>query len=114
MIDNIPESNTSLFHTKRSKTLAKEDLLQAARLVRIKLDDNEVDYYLKELEVVLNWIQAISQIDSSGITPMSHGGIDCALYLREDVVNDGDIRDIVLSEAPEQEHDFFVVPKVIE
>ncbi|GAT75718.1 glutamyl-tRNA(Gln) amidotransferase subunit C, partial [Ehrlichia ruminantium] len=33
---------------------------------------------------------------------------------RKDIINDGNIKDIILSESPKQEHDFFVVPKVIE
>ena len=36
------------------------------------------------------------------------------LRLREDVVNDGDMRDSVLANAPQAEHGFFAVPKVIE
>ncbi|WDM85501.1 Asp-tRNA(Asn)/Glu-tRNA(Gln) amidotransferase subunit GatC [Ehrlichia sp. JZT12] len=112
MTDNQLKNNNSQLYKKTS--LSKGDLLQAAKLVRIKLNDNEIDYYLKELEAVLNWIQTISQIDTNSISPMSHGGIDYTLHLREDIISDGNIKDIVLSESPEQEQDFFVVPKVIE
>ena len=34
--------------------------------------------------------------------------------LREDVVNDGNVRDDVLANAPEAMEGFFVVPKVVE
>jgi aspartyl-tRNA(Asn)/glutamyl-tRNA(Gln) amidotransferase subunit C len=36
------------------------------------------------------------------------------LRLRDDVVTEGDIRDQVLANAPQAEHGFFAVPKVIE
>jgi len=36
------------------------------------------------------------------------------LRLREDAVTDVDIRDDVLANAPEPQHGFFGVPKVIE
>ena len=36
------------------------------------------------------------------------------LRLRKDEVTDGGIRDEVLANAPEAEHGFFAVPKVIE
>ena len=36
------------------------------------------------------------------------------LRLRDDIVTDGDIRDRVLANAPQAEHGFFAVPKVIE
>ncbi|CEI84924.1 Asp-tRNA(Asn)/Glu-tRNA(Gln) amidotransferase subunit GatC [Ehrlichia minasensis] len=112
MTDNKFENSSSCIQT--DKSLTKNDLLQAAKLVRIKLDDSEIDYYLKELKVVLSWIQTISQVDTQGVTPMSHGGINDTLPLREDIINDGNIKDAVLLNSPEQKHDFFVVPKVIE
>jgi aspartyl-tRNA(Asn)/glutamyl-tRNA(Gln) amidotransferase subunit C len=40
--------------------------------------------------------------------------IDQKLRLREDRITDGDIRDEVLANAPEAQHGFFTVPKVIE
>ena len=40
--------------------------------------------------------------------------IEQKLRLRDDVVNDGNIRDDVLANAPEAQHGFFAVPKVIE
>jgi aspartyl-tRNA(Asn)/glutamyl-tRNA(Gln) amidotransferase subunit C len=40
--------------------------------------------------------------------------IEQKLRLREDRVNDGNIRDEVLANAPEAQHGFFAVPKVIE
>jgi aspartyl-tRNA(Asn)/glutamyl-tRNA(Gln) amidotransferase subunit C len=40
--------------------------------------------------------------------------IDNHLLLRDDVVNDGNIREKVLLNAPDAQHGFFAVPKVIE
>ena len=116
MTENKLENHTSNARSYPSKSLTKSDLLQAAKLTRIGLNDQEIDYYLRELEEVLNWIQTISQIDTKNVTPISNGSIhyDYGLPLRKDIVNDGNIKDIILSESPEQEHGFFVVPKVIE
>ncbi|ABD45379.1 aspartyl/glutamyl-tRNA(Asn/Gln) amidotransferase, C subunit [Ehrlichia chaffeensis str. Heartland] len=111
MIEDKFENST---HSKTSKSLTKNDILQAAKLTRIKLNDEEIDYHLKELEQVLNWIQTISEVDTQDVTPMGHGGVNYALPLRKDIINDGNIKDTVLSQSPKQEHDFFVVPKVIE
>ena len=35
-------------------------------------------------------------------------------HARDDVIDDGGIRDAVLANAPNAEHGFFAVPKVIE
>jgi aspartyl-tRNA(Asn)/glutamyl-tRNA(Gln) amidotransferase subunit C len=40
--------------------------------------------------------------------------IDQKLRLRDDAVTDGDKREEILANAPDAEHGFFAVPKVIE
>jgi aspartyl-tRNA(Asn)/glutamyl-tRNA(Gln) amidotransferase subunit C len=40
--------------------------------------------------------------------------VHARLSQRQDGVNDGDMRDSVLKNAPNAEHGFFAVPKVIE
>ena len=90
----------------QQKQITKDDLLQVAKLVKIRLSDNEVGYYIKELEAVLSWINTISQVNTENIIPMSHGGISNTLPLREDIINDGNIKDTILAASPKEEHDF--------
>ena len=52
-------------------------------------------------------------MNTDGVEPLT-AVIDQKLRLREDVVNDGNIRDEILANAPEAHHGFFAVPKVIE
>ena len=40
--------------------------------------------------------------------------IDQKLRLRDDVIDDGNVRDKLLANAPDSQHGFFAVPKVIE
>jgi aspartyl-tRNA(Asn)/glutamyl-tRNA(Gln) amidotransferase subunit C len=84
-----------------------------ARLARIAVSDAEAEALAPELSNILGWIEQLSQVDVSGIEPMT-AVIPNALRLREDVVNDGGIADDVLANAPDAEHGFFAVPKVIE
>ncbi|WP_078400173.1 Asp-tRNA(Asn)/Glu-tRNA(Gln) amidotransferase subunit GatC [Ehrlichia ruminantium] len=114
MISNKLIGNQNNSNNLQQKKITKNDLLQVAKLVKVKLSDNEIGYYIKELESVLSWINTISQVNTDNVIPMSHGGIGHKLPLRKDIINDGNIKDIILSESPKQEHDFFVVPKVIE
>ena len=50
----------------------------------------------------------------SGPTEPLTAVIENHLRLRDDVVNDGDCRDDILENAPDAQHGFFAVPKVIE
>jgi aspartyl-tRNA(Asn)/glutamyl-tRNA(Gln) amidotransferase subunit C len=84
-----------------------------ARLARIAVSDAEVEALAPELNNILGWVEQLQEVDVTGVEPMT-AVIPNALRLREDVVNDGGIRDDVLSNAPVAEHGFFAVPKVIE
>jgi len=84
-----------------------------ARLARIAVSDEEVGALAPELSNILGWIEQLGEVDVSGVQPMT-AVIPNKLRLREDVVTDGGIRDAVLANAPNAEHGFFAVPKVIE
>jgi len=86
---------------------------KVAGLARIAISDAEADALVPELNNILGWIEQLQEVDTSGIAPMT-AVIPNTLRLREDEVTDGDIRDKVLANAPQAEHGFFAVPKVIE
>ena len=58
-------------------------------------------------------MEQLGEVNTDGIEPLT-AVIDQKLRLRDDVVNDGDVRDDVLANAPDAQHGFFAVPKVIE
>ncbi|WP_373488162.1 Asp-tRNA(Asn)/Glu-tRNA(Gln) amidotransferase subunit GatC [Blastomonas sp.] len=84
-----------------------------AKLARIAMSDAEVEAMVPEFNGILGWIEQLSEVDVSGIEPMT-AVIPNTLRLRDDVVTDGNVRDKVLANAPAAEHGFFGVPKVIE
>ena len=84
-----------------------------ARLARLKMSDAEVDAMVPELNNILGWVEQLGEVDTDGVEPLT-AVIDQQLRLRDDVINDGEVRDEVLLNAPEAQHGFFVVPKVIE
>ena len=84
-----------------------------AKLARIAVSDEEVAALEPELNNILGWIEQLREVDVAGIQPMT-AVIPNQLRMRQDVINDGGIRDDVLANAPNAEHGFFAVPKVIE
>jgi len=84
-----------------------------AKLARIAVSDQEVAALEPELNNILGWIEQLQEVDVTGVEPMT-AVIPNQLRLRDDVVNDGGKRDDVLANAPNAEHGFFAVPKVIE
>lgn len=93
--------------------LDKATVANIARLARIKVPDTDLDVLAAELSHILDWIETLNELDTSDVAPMTHVA-DMKLYMRDDVVTEGDLRDKVLANAPDQRHGFFAVPKVIE
>lgn len=84
-----------------------------ASLARIAMSDAEVEALVPEFNKILGWVEQLGEVDCTGIEPMT-AVIPNTLRLREDVVTDGAVREKVLANAPQAEHGFFAVPKVIE
>ena len=84
-----------------------------ANLARLAISDAEAAALVPELNNILGWVEQLGAVDTAGVEPMT-AVIPNHLRLRDDVVNDGDCRDAVLANAPQAEHGFFAVPKVIE
>ncbi len=84
-----------------------------ARLARIKITEAEAKGLVKELSGILNWVEQLDEVDTSAIEPMTRV-VPIELKKREDVVNDGEIADDIVKNAPMVEDHFFVVPKVVE
>lgn len=84
-----------------------------ARLARIAVADDEVAHIKGELDAMLAFVQQLSEVDVTGVEPMT-SVIPMAMKKRPDVVTDGGIADDILKNAPATQDRFFVVPKVVE
>jgi aspartyl-tRNA(Asn)/glutamyl-tRNA(Gln) amidotransferase subunit C len=84
-----------------------------ARLARIKISDDEAKSLEGELSGILNWVEQLSEIDTSSVEPMTRV-VAQEMKQRPDKVTDGEIADDVVKNAPMTEDHYFVVPKVVE
>jgi len=94
-------------------SVSNEQVRHIAKLARIAMSDEEIERLAPGLNNILGWVEQLGEVDTDGVDPLT-AVIDQKLRLRDDVVNEGDIRDDVLANAPEAQHGFFAVPKVIE
>jgi aspartyl-tRNA(Asn)/glutamyl-tRNA(Gln) amidotransferase subunit C len=77
------------------------------------MSDAEVDALVPEINNILGWVEQLGEVSTDGIEPLT-AVIDQKLRLRDDQVTDRNIRNEVLANAPDAQHGFFAVPKVIE
>ena len=94
-------------------SVTAELVRHVAGLARLALGDDEIDRMVPELNNILGWVEQLAEVDTDGVEPLT-AVIDNQLRLRDDVVNDGNVRDDILKNAPDAQHGFFAVPKVIE
>lgn len=84
-----------------------------ARLARVKITDAEAKGLVGELSGILAWVEQLDEVDTAAVEPMTRV-VPIELKKRADVVNDGEIADAIVKNAPETEDHYFVVPKVVE
>ena len=94
-------------------SVTNEQVRHIARLARIAMSDEEIERLAPELNNILGWVEQLAEVNTDGVEPLT-AVIEQKLRLRVDAVTDGDCRDDVLANAPEPQHGFFGVPKVIE
>ena len=94
-------------------SVSTQQVRHIAKLARIAMSDEEIERLAPELNNILGWVEQLAEVNTEGVEPLATV-IDQKLWLRDDVVTAGDIRDEILANAPEAQHGFFAVPKVIE
>ncbi len=94
-------------------SISAEEVKKVAHLARLAVPDDQLEGYVRNLSNILNLVDQLSAIDTSGVDPMAHP-LDMMQRLREDVVTETDNRDKYQSVAPEVENGLYLVPKVIE
>lgn len=92
--------------------ITKEEVIYAASLAKIGMTDQDVEKFTTELDGILHWMEALNKIAIPD---------DIPLYRPKNLVGERDDSDPtpdysaqLMANAPDPQHGFFGVPKVIE
>ena len=94
-------------------SLDKTTVAKIAHLARIHVPEQELETLAGDLSKIIDWVEQLAEVETGDVAPMT-SAVDLVLRWRADEVNDGDRADDVLANAPEAEHGFYSVPKVVE
>ena len=94
-------------------SLDKEKIKNIAKLARISVDEAKVESLTKDLNSIFKFIEKLNELDTSNIEPLTSIA-ETTLKLRKDEIKSKNIRDEILKNSPNENKDFFVVPKVVE
>lgn len=78
-------------------------------LAKLELSDAEKEQAKADMGRMLDYIDKLGELDTDGVEPMSHV-FSVENVFREDVVMNGDDRERLLSNAPQEKDGMFVVP----
>jgi len=89
-----------------------KDLEKIASLARLKLNDNEKEKFLGQINQILQYVEKLNELDTTNVEPLSHS-LDLVNVTRKDVPGQSLPTKKALENAPSKSDEFFRVPKVV-
>ena len=93
--------------------VSKEELLHIADLSDLIIEENEVDEYLKNLQEILEFANAINSVQTDDLD-ITIGANEVKNVFRKDEVKEFDNTQGLLQNAPSLEKNMFKIPKVVQ
>lgn len=93
--------------------ISDETIEYVGILAKLELSDEEKEQAKKDMGSMLDYIDKLGELDTTGVEPMSHV-FPVKNVFREDVVTNGNVREDILKNAPGEKEGMFVVPRTFE
>ena len=93
--------------------ISDETMEYVGILAKLELSEEEKTQAKKDMETMLDYIDKLNELDTTGVEPMSHV-FPVNNVFREDVVVNGDEHEKILANAPEEKDQSFKVPRTVE
>ena len=94
-------------------TIDLKTIKHISKLSRISVDDEKAKKLVGDMNSIFDFIEKLNQLDTNNVEPLTSVA-ETTLKLRVDEVKSGNIREQVLKNSPDENEDFFVVPRVVE
>ncbi|MEB3296339.1 MAG: Asp-tRNA(Asn)/Glu-tRNA(Gln) amidotransferase subunit GatC [Cyanobacteriota bacterium] len=92
--------------------ISADDVRKVAALARLDLPEERIALYTGQLERILDYVAQLEAVDTDGVPPTTRA-VEVVNITRDDVVVRTDVREALLSEAPERTGDYFQVPRIM-
>ena len=94
-------------------TIDLKTIKHISKLSRISTDDEKAKKLAVDLNTIFDFIEKLNELDTNNVEPLTSVA-EITLKLRNDEVKNENIRDKILKNSPDENEDFFVVPRVVE
>jgi len=92
--------------------LTREEVLNVAKLARLKFTESEIEQYQTQLNDILSYIDMLNEVDTGNVEPLTQINHNIN-NLREDSVRESLPVEKAILNAPETEDGAIIVPKVV-
>lgn len=96
-----------------ANVISDETIDYVGILAKLELSDDEKEQAKKDMASMLDYIDKLNELDTTGVEPMSHV-FPVNNVFREDIVSNDDDRENILKNAPEEKDGMFNVPKTFD
>ena len=90
----------------------REQVHKVALLARLELTPEEEEQFTTQLGSILDYFAQLSELDVTDVQPTTRA-IDVSNVTRKDELQPYGEREAMLTNAPDQEGDFFKVPQIL-
>lgn len=90
--------------------ISDETIEYVGILAKLELSEQEKEKAKSDMGRMLDYIDKLGELDTSGVEPMSHV-FPVENVFREDVMTNTDTREDLLKNAPQQKDGMFMVPR---
>jgi aspartyl-tRNA(Asn)/glutamyl-tRNA(Gln) amidotransferase subunit C len=90
----------------------REQVRKVAHLARLELTEAETEQFTTQLSSMLDYFEQLSELDTTDVLPTTRA-IDVSNITRPDDLEPFANRAAILDGAPDQDGDFFRVPKIM-
>ena len=98
---------------KYHMTIDLKTINHISKLSRISVDDEKAKKLAEDLNSIFDFIEKLNELDTNKVEPLTSIA-ETTLKFRTDEVKSENIRNQILKNSPEENEDFFVVPRVVE
>jgi aspartyl-tRNA(Asn)/glutamyl-tRNA(Gln) amidotransferase subunit C len=94
-------------------SVTKDDVTYMANLARLRLTEQEVELFQKDMNKILDYMDQLNQVETDDVEPLEHVLELPAKYRRDEALEPLP-HDLALKNAPDADNDHFRVPRVID
>lgn len=92
--------------------ISPEEVAKVARLSRLDLAEDKLELFAGQLGDILAYMDKLGELDTDDVEPL-YSPVKHTTVLRRDEVRKDYRREEILANAPKQDGQFFIVPRIV-